>query len=413
MAVYKVPQDVEADDKLIGPFSFRQFIYLLIVGGAITLGWGLSRLFLPLAIIPLPVVIFFGALALPLRKDQPMEIYLAAVVSFYLKPRKRLWQPDGITSLVEVTAPKTVEALRTKGFDENEAERRLSYLAGIVDSQGWAVRGVADQSHNSPMNTDVFFDAQRTEDVLDDDNTLSKNFDQMIQQNKNNQRKQMIAKMHETAMPGPQFEEQHFDRPAVQQGSAALQPGVADFIGDTSSMHFNPYPDNIHQTVIQPLSEQRRMAEDEQKAREEERQRLWQEQQRAAIEAQKQAVLQQQTQQVSTPTPSTQPQYQPQVQAMPAVEFTATPVATAPQPMEFYQESYSAPAPEPAYAPPIETTPVNIPPATSVEPPSPDTIDLAINHHDLSVEAISHEANRLREKREQPANEEEVFISVR
>ena len=27
MAVYKVPQDVEADDKLIGPFSFRQFIY--------------------------------------------------------------------------------------------------------------------------------------------------------------------------------------------------------------------------------------------------------------------------------------------------------------------------------------------------------------------------------------------------
>jgi hypothetical protein len=24
MAQYKVPQDVEADDKLIGPFSFRQ-----------------------------------------------------------------------------------------------------------------------------------------------------------------------------------------------------------------------------------------------------------------------------------------------------------------------------------------------------------------------------------------------------
>ena len=33
MAQYKVPQDVEADDKLIGPFSFRQFVYLLIAGG--------------------------------------------------------------------------------------------------------------------------------------------------------------------------------------------------------------------------------------------------------------------------------------------------------------------------------------------------------------------------------------------
>ena len=30
MATYKVPQDVEAEDKLLGPFTFRQFIYLLI-----------------------------------------------------------------------------------------------------------------------------------------------------------------------------------------------------------------------------------------------------------------------------------------------------------------------------------------------------------------------------------------------
>ena len=34
MAEYKVAQDVEADDKLIGPFSFRQFIYLIVVAGA-------------------------------------------------------------------------------------------------------------------------------------------------------------------------------------------------------------------------------------------------------------------------------------------------------------------------------------------------------------------------------------------
>lgn len=58
MAVYKVPQDVEADDKLIGPFSFRQFIYLIIAAIAIALAWGLSQLFIPLAIIPLPIIIF-------------------------------------------------------------------------------------------------------------------------------------------------------------------------------------------------------------------------------------------------------------------------------------------------------------------------------------------------------------------
>src|SRR5690606_11815883 len=114
MATYKVPQDVEADDKLLGPFSFKQFIYLIIAVLGAVMAWGLSQLFIPLAILPLPIVILFGALALPLRKDQPMEIYLAALVSFYLKPRKRLWKADGVQSLVEIVAPKVVEENRTK-----------------------------------------------------------------------------------------------------------------------------------------------------------------------------------------------------------------------------------------------------------------------------------------------------------
>ncbi len=30
MATYKIPQNVEAEDKLIGPFSFKQFIFLIL-----------------------------------------------------------------------------------------------------------------------------------------------------------------------------------------------------------------------------------------------------------------------------------------------------------------------------------------------------------------------------------------------
>ena len=60
MAQYKVPQDVEADDKLLGPFSFRQFIYLLIAGGGVVAAIGLFQIFPLLAIIPLPVVFFFA-----------------------------------------------------------------------------------------------------------------------------------------------------------------------------------------------------------------------------------------------------------------------------------------------------------------------------------------------------------------
>ena len=91
MAQYKVPQDVEADDKLIGPFSFRQFVYLLIAAGLIALAVAFFQIFPLLAIIPVPFILLLAALALPLKKDQPMETYLAAVVSFYLKPNRRIW----------------------------------------------------------------------------------------------------------------------------------------------------------------------------------------------------------------------------------------------------------------------------------------------------------------------------------
>ena len=81
MAQYKVPQDVEADDKLLGPFSFRQFVYLLVCGGLIALAVGLFQIFPLLAIIPVPPILLFAALALPIKKDQPMETYIAALVS--------------------------------------------------------------------------------------------------------------------------------------------------------------------------------------------------------------------------------------------------------------------------------------------------------------------------------------------
>ena len=170
MATYKVPQDVEADDKLIGPFSFRQFIYLIIVALSGALAWGLSNIFIGLAVIPLPVILLFGALALPLRKDQPMETYLAAIISFYLKPHRRLWNPDGTQALVQITVPHVVEVKRTNDLSQDEAEQRLSYLAQIVDSRGWAVRGVQgrDPVATNSMTNDAFFDAQSAPDILDE-----------------------------------------------------------------------------------------------------------------------------------------------------------------------------------------------------------------------------------------------------
>lgn len=252
MAVYKVAQDVEADDKLIGPFSFRQFIYLIVVAISIALAWGLGQIFVGFALLPLPLILFFGALALPLRKDQPMEVYMAALVSFYLKPRKRMWTPDGIESLIEITVPKVVEVQRTKDIDQLEAEKRLSYLADIADSRGWAVRHSAQPVAGNSMITDAYFEAQQAEDVLGEDGGVAHTFDTMITQADERRRQDMIARMHH-ATPTPAPVAIPVADPYADLGQAQPTPQPTPATA-SASPQFNPYPNAIHQSVIQPLA---------------------------------------------------------------------------------------------------------------------------------------------------------------
>lgn len=258
MATYKVPQDVEADDKLIGPFSFRQFIYLIIVVMAGALAWGLGTLFIGLAVIPLPVIVLFGALALPLRKDQPMEIYLAALVSYYVKPRQRKWDPEGIESMVEITAPKVVEVSRTKDLSQGEAEQRLSYLADLVDTRGWAIRGV-NGMQNTTMNNDVFLEAQSATDVLDTNTNVAQKFDQMMAQSTQRLREEARTRMMQPEPPVQQAPvtapQQIFNPQPLQQiQQPAVQPVYTAQDPAAPAPQFNPYPD-FNQAVIQPLND--------------------------------------------------------------------------------------------------------------------------------------------------------------
>ena len=220
MSRYKVAQDVEAEDKILGPFSFRQFIYLLVAAAGIALAWGLSQVFLPLAVIPVPIILLFGALALPLRKDQPMEVYLAAVVSFYTKPRRRMWQPDGINSLIEITVPEKVEIERTKNLSQDEAERRLAYLSQLADSHGWSIRHTRVPDAQGSMISDVYFEAQQTSDMFDDNSSEARAMTRRIEQSNQARRRAAIERMQAPPAALPAVA----DGQPLQQAPVPYQP---------------------------------------------------------------------------------------------------------------------------------------------------------------------------------------------
>lgn len=215
MAQYKVPQDVEADDKLIGPFSFRQFVYLLIVAGLVAIAVFLAQIFIALAIIPLPLILLFGALALPLRKDQPMETYLSAIVSFYLKPRKRIWTPGQRESTIEITAPKVAEEARTRNISGEEATHRLSFLADIVDSQG---RSINDNS----VRDDFVAEANATEDMFD--SYRSSRLNNAIERDERSRHDEIINEMRSAFQATAQ---QEFEQTNIEPGHNTISRNFA------------------------------------------------------------------------------------------------------------------------------------------------------------------------------------------
>ena len=247
MAQYKVPQDVEAEDKLLGPFTFRQFVYLMITAAFIATAWALAQIFLALALIPLPFIVFFAVLALPLKKDQPMETYLAAVVSFYLKPNRRFWIPGERESTILITAPKQVEKPRSRNITEEEASHRLSFLADLVDTEGYSIKNGA--STNSAIREEFLAEADAVEDVMD--NTATPVLNQIITEQNSARHDELVEQMRtaiartEALKNAPYIPPQPVTTPAPAPNSTVLNPVAGSQPVNTNAGIQPAVPENV------------------------------------------------------------------------------------------------------------------------------------------------------------------------
>lgn len=211
MAQYKVLQDIEAEDKLLGPLTLRQFIYSAVV---VVLGFIIWKLVVvqPLLALPfVPPLVFFAMLAAPFGHDQPSEVWMLAKIKYIVFPKRRIWDQDGIQDLVTITAPKVDPRPVIKDFDQTEATSRLKALASVMDTHGWVIKHAANSGYQSsygqPTNNDRLLDLQTApqddmvsvrpaEDVLDpDNNPLARTMDNMQAQNEQAHRQAMLQNM--------------------------------------------------------------------------------------------------------------------------------------------------------------------------------------------------------------------------
>ena len=257
MAEHKVPQDVEADDKLLGPFSFRQFVYLMVAAAAGFLAFLMGGVAIPLAFIPAPVCLFFLIIALPLRKDQPTEIYMAALIKYYFKPRVRMWQADGEQPLVEISNPTTDDTPRTKDLAGDEVSRRLSFLANLSDTQGWSTRGINAPVNNTNLTDEFAGDAINAQDVMED-SELSNSIDNLLDKSERQVRQNAIDQMNRAVQQQQQSQQAATTATPFQPISATVpqyhptapqpaQPAPAPNLNATANL-----PTYDYNSVVQP-----------------------------------------------------------------------------------------------------------------------------------------------------------------
>lgn len=135
---YKVPQDVQREDTIIGPLTLKQMIILAIGGGiAYALYIQLSSIYF--AQIWLPPVIIVSAITLAFAflkiHDLPFYEYLMHFIEYNLLGRKRVWIQGSGNPFVPPYQKDKKEEKEKKAFKKKET-KSIAELSAVLDTHG-------------------------------------------------------------------------------------------------------------------------------------------------------------------------------------------------------------------------------------------------------------------------------------
>lgn len=95
MAQYQVPQFIEVEDKIFGPLTLKQFIYLAGGGGVCLIFFTLLPLWLTF-LLGTPVMVFSAALAFYTINGRPFIVAVEHAASYFFGNKLYLWKQKPI-----------------------------------------------------------------------------------------------------------------------------------------------------------------------------------------------------------------------------------------------------------------------------------------------------------------------------
>lgn len=96
---YKVPQNIDMQDRILGPLTMIQFIYA-VIGGGICYAIYMSSIPKPFSyFLIVPVAMFVAAMDFLKINERPFLDFLISVLEFSSVPKQRIWHHEQMPDL--------------------------------------------------------------------------------------------------------------------------------------------------------------------------------------------------------------------------------------------------------------------------------------------------------------------------
>jgi len=106
---YKVPQNIDLEDKVVGPFTMKQFGYMIV---GFVLIYPLYKIFAPYengtviaSVVAVPVGMLIFMLVFIKINDRPFEFFLRNLFAYIFSSKRRIWQSGYIPTKVIIKLP--------------------------------------------------------------------------------------------------------------------------------------------------------------------------------------------------------------------------------------------------------------------------------------------------------------------
>ena len=83
---YQVPQFIDLEDRIIGPLTLKQFIYLALAAAVLFVFWFLFKFYIWI-IVALPITVLAFAFAFLKINDRPFIYFFIAAIFYFIKPK--------------------------------------------------------------------------------------------------------------------------------------------------------------------------------------------------------------------------------------------------------------------------------------------------------------------------------------